>query len=76
MAIFPLSSDPLPDGIYTIGSDGFNLEEIRTVLPHIPRDAKNSRVLAHTYPRYHLVPKLIFLNLFPPNFAVLNEIQE
>jgi hypothetical protein len=74
LSCFPLCSDPLPPGVFTIGPHGFDLESIRLALPHTPPDAPIYAYLPHTYLNYHLVPKLVFMNLFPPSSATVNEI--
>jgi len=73
---YPLAPNPLPEGTYALGSHDFIFEELRSVLPNLPEGASVPVSLPSTYPDYHLVPKDAFLNLFPPNTAVIEEIPE
>jgi len=70
---FPPHTDPLPSGLYTIGPDNFDLNEVREIITAQDPDSIIP-VFLPNYPFPYDVPVRFFFNLFPSSTVSINEI--
>ncbi|XP_018307773.1 extensin-like [Mycetomoellerius zeteki] len=71
---FDRTTDPLPQGTYTIGPDYFDPEEIRAAIAEQP-PGTHIPVFIPSSPFPYLVPIDLFNDLFPPSIIIIKEIQ-
>ncbi|KYN50589.1 hypothetical protein ALC57_09943, partial [Trachymyrmex cornetzi] len=70
---FPRTTEPIPEGTYTIGPHYFDPQEIRRAIAAIPLHSEITVFIPNSaYP--YLIPVEFFFNLFPPSSATIREL--